>query len=157
MEEKNDKIDLRKFFKTVFSHKLLFFIVLTLATGLGVYISFCIPKEYTTTVVLAPESSEVSGSDLSSLASMVGVRLGSSSNNDAFYPQIYPSLFDSNDFIIPLWKTNVETIDGKVKTNLYDYVLHHRTAPWWSIYIDKLSKKFLPKPVVGKKKGKNEV
>ena len=72
----------------------------------GVVVALNIPKEYTSQVVLAPEISGAGSmaESLSSLASMVGVNLNSKGSSvDAIYPEIYPDVMSSNDFIISLF------------------------------------------------------
>jgi len=105
-----------------------------IAVVVGLVIAFSLPQEYTTDVVLAPEtsSSSLSG-NMSSLASMVGVKLGSgSSSDDALYPEIYPEIFASNDFILPLFNIKIQTADKTVNTTLYDYLKKYQKIAWWN-------------------------
>ena len=46
------------------------------AVIVGLVIAFSIPKEYTASVMIAPESSDNKGGSLSSLASSVSIRVG---------------------------------------------------------------------------------
>ena len=70
---------------------------------LSIIVAFSIPKQYTSTVVLAPEFS--SGASLSSggigaLASMAGLNLGGlSGSEDALYPELYPQVVSSTPFL----------------------------------------------------------
>ena len=75
---------------------------------LSIIVAYSIPKEYTSTVVLAPEFSSgmsMSGS-ISSLASMAGIDLGSGSE-DALYPELYPQIVSSVPFLCELLETEV--------------------------------------------------
>ncbi|MDE7109120.1 MAG: chain-length determining protein, partial [Muribaculaceae bacterium] len=55
---------------------------------IGLIIAFSIPKEYNTTVKLAPEANDnKSSGSLGALASMAGLSAGSASGADALYPQ----------------------------------------------------------------------
>ena len=59
----------------------------------GIVVAFSIPKEYSTTVTLAPETSSNNMlSSVTSLASMVGLYNDANPTGDAIYPEIYPDL-----------------------------------------------------------------
>ncbi len=106
---------------------------------LSIIIAFSIPKEYTSTVVMAPESSSSSGmsGNLGMLASMAGVNLGSmSGGEDALYPELYPQIVSSTPFLCDLMSLQVETKDGELCTTLYDYLGNHGKSPWWSLAIE---------------------
>lgn len=80
---------------------------------LGVVVALCVKKTYTASVILAPETSAGSAklSDISGLASSFGVNLSSisslSTSDDAITPLIYPNLFASLDFLLPLQEIGV--------------------------------------------------
>ena len=140
-----------KIIKTlVLNNKKLFAATSCASFVVALVIAFSIPKEYTSTVVLAPEASEggLSG-NLGSLASMVGAKLGNMSNSDAVYPQIYPEICASDDFIIPLWSLKVQSQDGSLSTTLYDYVLKHRKTAWWNKIKQLMLLPFAPKSQAG--------
>ncbi len=97
---------------------------------IGVVLAFGTPKTYKSTVILAPEESGsgFSGS-ISSLASMVGMNMKIGQTGDALYPEIYPDLMGSTDFIVGLFPVEVKC-DKTGETYTYmDYVQNHqRTA-----------------------------
>lgn len=99
---------------------------------IGVIIAFSIPREYESTVVLAPESSKsTSLSGLSSLASMAGVNMGNLSSEDALYPELYPQITGATTFLSDLYAMEVSSKDGEINTTLYDYILNQQSFPWW--------------------------
>ncbi len=102
---------------------------------LSIIVAFSIPKQYTSTVVMAPESSSgtsVSGG-LGALASMAGFNLGGlSGSEDALYPELYPQIVSSTPFLCDVMNLQVETINGELKTSVYDYLVNHQKSPWWS-------------------------
>lgn len=102
---------------------------------LSIIVAFSIPKQYTSTVVMAPESSSgtsVSGG-LGALVSMAGFNLGGlSGSEDALYPELYPQIVSSTPFLCDVMNLQVETIDGELKTSMYDYLVNHQKSPWWS-------------------------
>lgn len=107
-----------------------------IAAVIGVIIAFGIPKEYTSSAVMAPEIASKSGSgNLSSLASLAGINLGSMSNTDAMYPELYPQIVSSRPFMIEMFNLPVSFTDkknGTVETDLYDYMVNYTKSPWWS-------------------------
>lgn len=102
---------------------------------LSLVVAFSIPKEYTSTVVMAPEFTSGSGSagGLGALASMAGVNLGGmSGSDDALYPELYPQIVSSTPFLCELMSLPVETKDGELSTTLYDYLGKYQKTTWWS-------------------------
>ena len=99
---------------------------------IGVIIAFSIPKEYTTTVKLAPETTDAKagGGGLSALTSMVG--FGSiSSGVDAVYPQLYPDVVGSVPFTTSLFDVEVETKEDGQKFTVRQFLEEETKAPWW--------------------------
>lgn len=134
--------DLLDFAAKLWVQRKLFVRNLIIGTIVGVVVALSIPREYTAQVVLAPEVATESGlrGSLGSLASMAGISLGGTSGEDAIYPELYPQIVASAPFLVELFKVHVETQDGELSTNYYDYIYNHQTAPWWS-YIIQAGKK----------------
>ena len=105
---------------------------------LSIIIAFSIPKEYTSTVVLAPEftSGTKVSEGFSSLASIAGIDLSTmSKNQDALYPELYPQIVSSTPFLCDLMSLELETKDGELRTNMYKYLTKHQKMPWWGYII----------------------
>lgn len=99
----------------------------------AIIVAFSIPRIYKSSVTLAPELSTSSSlSGFSSLADMVGLNLNLASGSDAIYPEIYPDLIRSNDFVVSLFDTKVESLDGTINTTYYDYIKNCQAKPWWT-------------------------
>ena len=96
------------------------------ATIIGIIVAFTTPKEYQSTVMLAPEESGsgFSGS-ISSLASMVGMNMKMGQTGDALYPEIYPDIVSSTDFTYGLFPVNVTTQKGDIKCDYFTYLKEH--------------------------------
>lgn len=104
----------------------------------GLVIAFSIPKEYTTTIKLAPEFSNSKGSvsgSLGALASLAGVSANGDANSDAVNPSLYPDVVQSVPFAVDLFDTKVTEADGKLTTTVYDYLSEHTSSPWWSVIL----------------------
>lgn len=137
------EIDIEKIIKKLWSYRILYVKVLSVVFVLSCLLVISIPRTYNTVVTLAPEtenSSSLSGS-MSSIASMMGVRVGNSS--DAIYPELYPNILESSPFLIELFDVNVEYDEGK-STTYYKYILKHQEHPWWH-YVFSPIRKFLKK------------
>ncbi len=141
------EIDFSKIFKIVSADKKNVFIYCAIAALIGLIVAFSIPNVYKTSVMLAPETSgsSLTSSNLSSIASMIGMDVKSMSSDDALYPEIYPDLMNSMDFITSLFNVKVKSIDGKINTTFSDYINKYQKIPWWSypqLWIKKLVKSF---------------
>lgn len=104
------------------------------AAVVGLVAGFSIPRTYTVSATLAPETvSKSAGGSLSSLAAMAGINLSSSTTADAFYPELYPQIVSSNPFIVGLFSVPVEFEykNETVKTDLYTYLKEYTSEPWW--------------------------
>ncbi len=103
-------------------------IIYSITAGvIGVLLAFGTPKKYKSTVMLAPEESGggFSGS-LSSLSAMVGLNMKFGQTGDALYPEIYPNIVSSTDFIIGMFPVEISTKDNSVKCDYYTYWEKHQ-------------------------------
>jgi len=127
-------IDLLLLVKKVWSKKVFLFKVIGIGIVLGLIVAFSIPKEYTTTVILIPDSqsSGLSGS-MSSLASLAGINLNAASGQDALSsPELYPNVLQSTPFLRDLFGIKVKDSDLLIDTTLYYYLLEDQKNAWWS-------------------------
>lgn len=101
---------------------------------LGIIIALSIPKQYTVTVTLSPEmGGDKAGGGLASLASSF---LGgaASSSPDALNATLAPDIVASTPFILELFNTKVQTLDGELDTTLAAY-LDEQQSPWFSYIV----------------------
>ena len=102
----------------------------------GLIIAFSIPKEYSTSVKLAPEvkttgKPNLSG-NLSALANMAGIQANGNTGTDGVYPQLYPDIVGSVPFLMSL--ENVPVKDKKNQTHtVKEYILEKTSGPWWGV------------------------
>ena len=113
-------------------HKMLFVKVGVVTFVLACAFILCIPRYYRAEVRLVPEAENAtSASSLASIASSFGFDLNLGQSTDAISPELYPDLFDSNDFIVELLGIGVENEEGTLKTDYYTYLKkHQQTTPW---------------------------
>lgn len=97
---------------------------------LGLIIALSIPKQYTVAVTLSPEMGGDKSSGLASLASSFLGGSASSSSNDALNVTLAPDIVASTPFVLELFNTRVQTLDGELDTTLVTY-LDEQKQPWW--------------------------
>lgn len=133
-QPEEQEIDLLELARKVWAGRKLILITCGVAVVLGIVVAFSIPKEYATSVTMAPETGSKSGSGgMSALASMAGINLNSSIGEDALSPELYPDIVKSTPFLIELFNVKVITQKGNLRTTLYEYMNKHQDAPWWGV------------------------
>lgn len=160
MEEINS-ISITSIYRKLKNRKKLFLKVWSITLILSILWIFPQPRTYKAEIMLAPEAAGGTGSinSLSSLASSFGFDFNGMASQDAIYPELYPQLMSSNDFIVNLLDVPVETIDGEIKTDLYTYIKKHQK---YAFYMEPVKwgqrqiRRLTAKPVrAGAGKGKN--
>ena len=128
------EIDLLELAKKVWDSRKLILKVCGIGAVIGLVMAFSIPKEYTTTILIAQESTgKSSASGMSALAAMAGVNLGSSSSRDAIYPDLYPDIVTSTPFLTGLFDIEVHEKNDTTMMPLSTYMKEYQKAPWWSV------------------------
>lgn len=149
MEDKTvNPIDLGNIVKNLWGHRKIFFYAIPLSLVTFYLIICCIPRYYTCSVSLAPESGmpSVSGS-VGAIASQFGLgSISRGSTQDALHAEIYPNILASNDFKAELMTVEVETKDGEVKTNYYTYLRDRQNSAWWNVIINTVLEWIKPTP-----------
>lgn len=129
MEQKHNEqiIDLAKIARTLWAKRRKFYKVWAWTFILSCIWVFPKPRYYTCEVKLAPEiSGEDMGGGLSNIASSFGFNLGGMAGQDAIYPELYPELFESPEFIVGLYGIDVTTKDGEISTDYFTYIKSHQ-------------------------------
>lgn len=131
-QQEEQEIDLIELALKVWNDRKLVFKACGVAVIVGLVVAFSIPKEYSTSVTLAPESGGKSSSgSMGALAAMAGINLGTSSGEDALSPDLYPDIVGSTPFLIDLFDVKVKDQEGKIDTTLYAYLNDYQRGPWW--------------------------
>lgn len=153
-EKKIINISLVDVIKILGADKRKLFIYSVVAGVIGVALAFATPHTYKSTVMLAPEESNkgFSGS-ISSLASMVGMNMKVGQTGDALYPEIYPDLMESTDFVVGLFPITVTKDKTGEKFTYFDYLQNHQKMAFYewpkallTMAIDKLVEEPEPGP-----------
>lgn len=132
-EEEKD-IDLTLILKKLLQNKKMILLWCLVGLVLGLIIAVSIPREYQTSVTLAPEANgnKSSNSNLGALAAMAGVNIGSS-GADAVSPQLYPDIVKSAPFSLSLLNVRLTDKDEKRKFTVAEYLENDVKSPWWSV------------------------
>ena len=110
--------------------KLVSYFVLAFAV-VGIVAAFSTKKQFTTTVILAPEANSAGGG-LSSAAELFDLSLGAGNGSgDAIFPELYPNIFTSSTFLISLFDTPVPVFGTDTTTTFYKHVKRVYRPPFW--------------------------
>ena len=124
-----------------------FVLVMSVTAAVTIALVLCVPRYYVAKVVLAPEYGEqsIGGGTLGAAASMLGIDMGSG-GADAIVPEFYPDIVESTDFLVPIMKTEVQTLDGGFNGTYSDYLLKVEEYPWWTRLFGKIKRYFTSQP-----------
>lgn len=143
LDKKEEReIDLIELGKKLWDKRSFILKISAITFVVGLVVAFSIPKEYRTTVVLAPESGSSQSSGVGALAAMAGINIGGSEVDILSSPTLYPTIAASTPFIIGLFDVNVKDQTQSINTNLYNYISDNQKSAWWS-YIIALPSKLL--------------
>ena len=135
MNNKTREIDIIGVTKKILRDKVsLAFFILSFMI-MGVIFALSTQKTYTAQVLLAPEITSSGGmaANLSDLASMVGVDLSSSGSSvDAIFPEIYPEVVASSDFVTKLFNIKVRLQKDNAEKTYFDHLVNDQKIPFWS-------------------------
>lgn len=127
----NQEIDLIDLFKSIWAKRRTIIKWSVIGFVAGVIIAFSLPKEYASTVKMAPENSKNARlSGMSSLASLAGVNLGNLSE-DGINVNLYPDIAQSTPFLIEMSRIPVRKNEQGKTMSLYDYI-SDLSVPWWN-------------------------
>lgn len=134
MEKKGQEpIDVQKMALLLLARKRFIAKVCGVMLFIAIIFAYSQPRGYHANVILAPEASNSSllSGGVGALAAAAGVSLRGSSE-DAIYPEIYPDLISSPQFLVDLFDIRVKSADGSIDTTLYAYYEKYQKAAWWS-------------------------
>ena len=100
---------------------------------LGLVVAFSIPKKYTVTVTLSPESGKSVASGLASAAAMFGISNAGNGSDDALNISLFPEIMSSDPFALELYDMQVTTVkDESMPLNAY---MQSQREPWWRMLL----------------------
>ncbi len=157
MEEKKKtkEIDILALVGKVINERELLLRFVIAGMIVGIIVAFSIPKVFKSEVILAPELSSGGlglSDNLADMAANFGFDVGGKSSMDAIYPELYPDIFNSTEFITKLFDVPVRLKkDNKTRTYV-DHITKEQRIPFWQYPKAWLSELFKPKDGMGKGK-----
>lgn len=138
MKEENTVLSTESLFRLLHLIKtnwILFTAIIICITGFTIVYLFSLPRLYTSTAILLPESNNslLSG-NLGNLSNLVGLK--TSNEEDAISPDLYPKVISTSVFKAELMKQKV-SIGNKQEISVYDYFSNHQKTPWWNVKKEK--------------------
>jgi Uncharacterized protein involved in exopolysaccharide biosynthesis len=136
-EPENDEIEIdwMEILRKIISIRKTLYKAAGVGVVLGIIIALSIPKQYTVKVTLSPEmGGDKASGGLASLASSFLGGGASSNSPDALNATLAPDIVASTPFVLELFNTRVQTLDGELDTTLVAYLDEQKT-PWFSYII----------------------
>lgn len=134
-EEKG--IDLLALGKRIWLKKKFILKVVGISFIFGLVVAFSIPKEYSTAVILIPDSKSTTSGNMGSLAALAGINLNSAISEDALAsPNLYPTIFNSTSFLKGLFEIPITDSENKIDTNFYTYIKDYEKGAWWGYILN---------------------
>lgn len=130
------EIDLLALGKNVWNSRKLILKVCGIGTIIGLIMGFSVPKEYTASTLIAPEGyRRGASSGMSALANIADIDISSSptTDRDAIYPSLYPTIVNSTPFLIRLFDISVQARKDSIAMPLSLYLKEHQKSPWWNV------------------------
>ena len=125
-------------------------------TVVGIIVALCSPKSFTASVTLAPEMNSggigLSG-NLADMASSFGIDIGGKSSVDAIYPELYPDVFATTDFLLSLYDVPVRLKEDDTIRKYIDHFKKDLKIPFWNYPKIWISQMLTPKEGKNGKKG----
>lgn len=121
-KQEETEIDLIEVIRKLWAKRKFILKVTVVFMALGVLIALFSPKEYTAGCTMVPQIGEkTTGGNLSGLAAMAGINLGSNSGGDVLMPNVYPKILSSVPFQKELMQTEIKFEDYEQPVCLLDY------------------------------------
>jgi len=129
--ESHNNIKLKDVLERTKRRKSLFLKTVGIVFILSCAFIVSLPRYYNCDVTLAPElGSGGTENALTSMASTIGLDIGSTMSADALSPTIYPEIIESNKFILKLTNVKVRTKKGD-ETTYFNYLDKHQKGIWF--------------------------
>ena len=128
------EIDLLELAGNLWRRRKFIIVSALVAMVIGLVVAFSIPREYSVTVTLSPESGKSSGGNLAGIAQSFGLgNLSAGSEADALNITLFPDILASDPFALELYGMTVTPEDGEPMP-LNEYISEQR-SPWWSVIL----------------------
>ena len=127
------EIDLIELGRKIWSQRRWIYKVCGISVVVALIIAFSIPKEYKTTVILAPSNVD-RRAGVAQLAAAMSGNLQSPNAQD-LSPIVYPDIVASTPFLLGLFDVPVKDSQKQLDTSFYTYLDEHQKKAWWKYII----------------------
>ena len=121
-QKEEQEIDLLELFGKLWKRKKSIAKAVGYGALIGLVVAFSMPREYTVTVTLSPESGSSSSSGLMGMASMLGLGNISVSNEDALNVSLFPDIMASTPFALELYGMQVRPENSDTTLALHRFM-----------------------------------
>jgi len=129
--DQEQEIDLIELAKKLWDNRKFILKVCGIGLLVGLIVAFSLPKEYTTTVTLAPEANSSQSGNLGALAAVAGINLQQNTGQE-LSPMLYPDIVSSTPFLLGLFDVQVKDLKNNIDTSLFTYLSENQKKAWWS-------------------------
>ena len=117
-----DEIDLIEIAAKLWANRRFIIKVTAIFAAIGLFIAIFTPNEYTATTTMVPQTGEKrAGGNLSGLAAMAGINLGSMSSGEVLSPSVYPKILNNVNFQKELIYSKYSFEKAETPISYYDY------------------------------------
>ena len=102
-----DEIDIKELIAKIWFKRKFILITTGVFILLGLFVAFTSPVSYTASCTVVPQTGQKGGGNLSGLASMMGVNIGSNMSGETLSPYVYPQIINSVPFCKEIMKTPI--------------------------------------------------
>lgn len=135
VKPETEEIDLLELAKKIWAKRRFIIKYALIGAVAGLVIGFSLPKEYTSSVKMAPEEGKSNKtSNMAGLAALAGFDLSGAGGVDGINLMLYPDVVQSTPFIVELSQIPVQPKKSG-KLSLYDYIGTELSSPWWGYII----------------------
>lgn len=137
VDTNSSEIDLLDLVKKLWAKRIYLIKAAGVGAIVGLIIAFSIPREYTTTIKMAPEGiNATQGGSMADLAALAGVNLDNTKgNSEGINLILYPDVINSTPFIVELSQALVKGQKMDSTMTFYDYLDTQVVSPWWGYVI----------------------
>lgn len=129
----SEEVNLIELARKLWAQRIFIVKTACIAAVVGLIVAFSIPKEFTSTVKMAPEGiNTTKGGGMADLAALAGFNLNSSENWEGINITLYPDVIKSTPFMVELSQIPVKGRETDSTLTLYDYIDTQISMPWWS-------------------------
>ena len=131
LENNPEEIDLIELLKTLWKSKKLIAKITSFFVILGILVSLLSPISYTASSSFIPQSGQAGSgsSNLSGVASLVGINLGGALSGSEIPPAIYPQILESVPYKRELLAVSLKSSEKDSNITLKDYLLDKSSSP----------------------------